>query len=141
MKKKKTNQQRVSNRTYPPKLCKKEDCYLEFIPTDGRQVYCDAQHRIDSNNDKRKILDKHESSFNKSARKNLQVLIKIYNSIEYIDSGKVDESLLSYEGYNLSIYHRAQIDLDTGREVKFCFDYGLMLIDSKNRYYKIIKND
>ena len=141
MKKKKTNRQRVSNRTYPPKLCKKLDCYLSFIPTDGRQVYCSAQHRIDSNNDKRKILDKHEISFNKSARKNIQVLIKIYNSIEYIKSGKVSESLLSYEGYTLSTYHRAQIDEDTGREVKFCFDYGLMLIDSKNRYYKIIKND
>ena len=68
--KKKTSRQRVSNRTYPPKLCKKPDCNFEFIPTDGRQVYCNAQHRIDSNNDKRKIIDKFESDFNKKARNN-----------------------------------------------------------------------
>lgn len=30
--------QRISNRTYPPKLCKKADCNLEFIPTDSRQI-------------------------------------------------------------------------------------------------------
>ena len=52
---------RISNRTYPPKLCKKKDCNIEFIPTDGRQVYCNAQHRIDSNNDKRKAIDIIES--------------------------------------------------------------------------------
>lgn len=141
MRKKNTNRQRVSNRTYPPKLCKKQDCNLAFIPTDGRQVYCNAQHRIDSNNDKRKIVDKHESSFNKSARDNRRILIKIYNSTEYIKSGIAEETLLLYEGYDFRIYHNAQIDEDTDREVKFCFDFGLMLIDSKNRYYKIIKND
>ena len=38
---------------------------MEFIPTDGRQVYCNAQHRIDSNNDKRKSIDIIEIDFNK----------------------------------------------------------------------------
>ena len=63
MKNKIQKRQRFSNRTYPPKLCKKQDCNTEFVPTDGRQVYCNAQHRIDSNNDKRKVIDKIESDF------------------------------------------------------------------------------
>jgi hypothetical protein len=69
---------RISNRTYPSKLCKKEGCYTEFIPTDGRQVYCCSQHRIDSNNDKRKIVDKFESEFIKAARNNKMVLILLH---------------------------------------------------------------
>jgi hypothetical protein len=141
MAKKKLNQQRVSNRTYPPKLCKKLDCNLEFIPTDGRQVYCDKQHRIDSNNDKRKIVDKIESDFNKGARNNKRVLIKIASSIAYLKSGVVNHSLLKYDGYDFNIFHRAQMDSITNREVKFCFDYGLMLVDTTNNNYKIIKNE
>ena len=42
---------------------------MEFIPTDGRQVYCSSQHRIDSNNDKRKVIDKIESDFKKKSKK------------------------------------------------------------------------
>jgi hypothetical protein len=141
MTKNKLNQKRVSNRTYPPKLCKKLDCNLEFIPTDGRQVYCNEQHRIDSNNDKRKIVDKIESNFNKGARNNKRILIKISNSIEYINSEVVNISLLQYEGYDFNICHSTQMERSTNREVKFCFDYGLMFIDTTNKNYKIIKND
>jgi hypothetical protein len=137
--KKNTIWQRVSNRTYPPKLCKKQDCYMEFIPTDGRQAYCTAQHRIDSNNDKRKVVDKFESDFTKSARKNKLVLIKIKESAYYIESGVANKPLLKYEGYDFSIYHRKQIETITKREIQICYDYGLILIDALNQNYKIIK--
>ena len=131
--------QRVSNRTYPPKLCKKADCNLEFIPTDGRQVYCNAQHRIDSNNDNRKIIDKVESDFNKKARNNKLALMKIESSDNYIKSGVANKTLLLYEGYDFSIYHRKQIETITKREIQICYDYGLILIDALNENYKIVK--
>jgi hypothetical protein len=140
MTKKKLNRERVSNRTYPPKLCKKQDCNLAFVPTDGRQVYCNAQHRIDSNNDKRKITDKIESDFNKGAKNNKRILIKIHDSKEYLNSGVVNKSLLAYEGYDFNIYHKTLIHKIANREVKFCFDYGLMLEDTKNNNYKILKD-
>ena len=137
--KKKTILRRVSNRTYPPKLCKKPDCNLEFIPTDGRQVYCNAQHRIDSNNDKRRVIDEFESDFKKKARNNKLVLIKIEKSANYIKSGVANKSLLEYEGYDFSIYHRKQIEINTRREIQICYDYGLILIDALNENYKIVK--
>lgn len=136
---KKTIRQRVSNRTYPPKLCKKPDCNLEFIPTDGRQVYCNAQHRIDSNNDKRKVIDKFESEFNKKAKKNKQILVKIEKSENYLKSEVANKSLLKYEGYDFGIYHKKQIETNTNREIQICYDYGLILIDAFNKNYKIVK--
>ena len=137
--KKNTIRQRVSNRTYPPKLCKKPDCNLEFIPTDARQVYCNAQHRIDSNNDKRKVIDEFESDFKKKARNNKLVLIKIEKSGNYIKSGVANKSLLEYEGYDFSTYHRKKIETNTRREIQICYDYGLILIDALNENYKIVK--
>jgi hypothetical protein len=141
MKKKIQKRQRFSNRTYPPKLCKKQDCNTEFVPTDGRQVYCNAQHRIDNNNDKRKVIDKIESDFNKTARKNERILIKISKSLTFQMTGKVHASLLEYEGYDHSIYHRNQIDKKSKREIKFCFNYGLTLTESDQHFFNIIIDD
>lgn len=139
MKKKIQKRQRFSNRIYPPKLCKKQDCNTEFVPTDGRQVYCNAQHRIDSNNDKRKIVDKFESDFKKKARNNKLVLKKIKESAYYIELEVANKPLLKYEGYDFSIYHRKQIETNTRREIQICYDYGLILIDALNENYKIVK--
>ena len=137
--KKNSIKQRFSNRTYPQKLCKKPDCNTEFIPTDGRQVYCSSQHRIDSNNDKRKVIDKIESDFKKKAKKNKHIMIKISESAYYIKSGFVNKTLLIYEGFEFPIYHRKQIDSETNREVQICYDYGLVLINGENDNYKIEK--
>jgi hypothetical protein len=137
--KKKTKKQRFSNRTYPPKLCKKLDCSMEFVPTDGRQVYCNAQHRIDNNNDKRKMIDEIESDLKKKAKKNKQIMIKIKGSVNYIKSGVANKTLLIYEGFEFPIYHRKQIDTETNREIQICYDYGLILIDTKNDNYIIEK--
>ena len=114
---------------------------MEFVPTDGRQVYCNAQHRIDSNNDKRKVIDKIESDFNKTARNNERILIKISKSLTFQMTGKVNASLLEYEGYDHSIYHRSQIDKKTKREIKFCFNFGLTLTESDQHFFNIIIDD
>lgn len=137
--KKKTKKQRFSNRTYPPKLCKKLDCNMEFVPTDGRQVYCNAQHRIDNNNDKRKMIDEIESDFKKKAKKNKQIMIKIKGSVNYIKSGVANKSLLLYEGYDFGVYHKKDREKGTNREVLICSDYGLVLVDANNENYKIDK--
>ncbi len=139
--KKKISRQRFSNRTYPPKLCKKQDCNMEFVPTDGRQVYCNAQHRIDNNNDKRKVIDKIESDFNKLARNNKRILIKVSKSLTFLVTKKVSASVLEYEGYDHSIYHRSIKDNITKREVKFCFNYGLTLTESDQYFFNIIIDD
>jgi hypothetical protein len=135
--KKKEKRVRVSNRTYPPKLCKKQDCNLEFIPTDARQVYCCSQHRIDCNNDKRKLIDKFESEFAKKAKKNRFVLIKISESDFYKKRGYVEKGLLVYEGYEFPIYHNKEREKETDREILVCYEYGLILLDARKELYKI----
>jgi hypothetical protein len=128
---------RISNRTYPSKLCKKDGCKAEFIPTDGRQVYCCSQHRIDSNNDKRKVIDKFESEFTIKAKKNRFVLIKISASDYYKKRGYVEKGLLVYEGYELPVYHSKELEHGTDREILVCYEYGLILIDASKEIYKI----
>lgn len=139
MNKKEIKKTRHSNREYPSKLCQKPDCNLEFIPTDARQIYCSRQHQIDSNNDKRKIVDSIEKDFTKTVKNNKMILIKIYNSKEYKMRGSIHYSILRYEGFNHAFFHSLKFDSDTKREVKFCYDYGLMLLDSEKDIYKIIK--
>lgn len=130
---------RHSNREYPTRVCEKPDCNLEFIPTDARQIYCSGQHRIDTNNDKRKIVDSIEIDFIKKAKKNKRILIKIGNSEAYIRNGFIHFSILKYEGYAFDIFHNSKMDTRINREIKFCYDYGICLIDSEKRNYKIYK--
>jgi hypothetical protein len=130
---------RHSNRVYPTRICEKPDCNLEFIPTDARQIYCSGQHRIDNNNDKRKIVDSIEKDFTKTAKNNKRILIKIFNSEEYKKYGFIQYSILKYEGYDFGVFHNAKIEEKTGREIKFCYDYGILLLDSEKRNYKIYK--
>lgn len=135
--KKNSIKKRFSNRTYPRKFCKKPECNMEFIPTDGRQVYCSSQHRIDSNNDKRKVVDRFESAFKIKAKKNRLVLKKIFESDFYKQHGFVQKALLSYEGYEFPIYHRKEREKETNREILVNYEYGLILIDASKEIYKI----
>ncbi|MGL2963845.1 hypothetical protein ACSVH2_08525 [Flavobacterium sp. RSB2_4_14] len=132
---------RVSNRRYPIRYCKKQDCNEAFIPTDARQIYCCEQHRIDYNNDKRKIVDKIESDFTKKAKNNKSILIKILNSKEYIRDGVINISILQYEGYDFGIFHSIKIEEKTKKEMKFCYEYGVLLKDSENKNYIIYKQE
>lgn len=136
--KKNSIKQRFSNRTYPRKLCKKSDCNMEFVPTDGRQVYCSAQHRIDSNNDKRKVIDKIESDFTSRAKTNEKILIKIIASPFYIKNGFTHSIFLEHEGYDFETFHCIEFDEETNREIQFCYRHGIYLIDTEKKHFKII---
>jgi hypothetical protein len=136
---KKIIKRRISNRTYPSRYCIKPECNLEFIPTDSRQIYCSKQHQIDTNNDKRKIVDSIDKNFTKTAKNNKRILIKIDSSEEYKTLGYITGSILKYEGYDHDVFHSIKWESETNREVKFCYEYGLMLLDSEKNIYKIIK--
>ncbi len=137
--KKEEIRKRISNRVYPPKKCAKPDCEIEFIPTDARQIYCCRQHQIDSNNDKRKIITSYEVDFAKKVKHNKSILIKILNSPPYKKDGYIHVSILEYEGYSFHTYHSTMKENKSGREVKFSYEYGIMLIDFEKQFYKILK--
>ncbi|MGO4817026.1 hypothetical protein [Flavobacterium sp. W22_SRS_FP1] len=134
---KKELKKRTSNRRYPIRTCKKPDCNEGFIPTDARQVYCSEQHRIDFNNDRRKLKELIDISFLKIVKKNRAVLHKIASSYFYKKNGFAHKSLLEYEGYDCNKYHQIIINQRTQNEVHICYDYGLELIDPINQNFSI----
>lgn len=128
---------RTSNRRYPSRKCKKPDCQGEFIPSDGRQIYCCEQHRIDFNNDRRKLKEFIDITFFKNVKKNRAILFKIASRDFYKKNSYVHLSLLEYEGYDFDNYHRKIINKDTENDVFVCYDYGLELIDPIKRNFSI----
>lgn len=128
---------RLSNRRYAIRKCRKPDCQDEFTPTDARQIYCCEQHRVDYNNDKRRIKDSIDIYFFKSLKKNGAILHKIKSSDFYKREQRVHKTLLEYEGYDFSKFHKMLINQKTNKEVHVCYDYGLEMIDVINQYFSI----
>lgn len=128
---------RNSKRKYPPAICIKPDCGATFIPTDGKQKYCCAQHRIDHNNDKRKVKAEADVDFLKSVKQNREILKKIEAKAFYRNNNQLNLSLLEYEGYQFEVFHRKAINNETNGEVFVCYDYGIECIDAINQTYKI----
>lgn len=139
MHKKKVLRKRYSNRVYPTKVCLKQGCDEEFIPTDSRQIYCCRQHQIDANNDRRKMVNTYESRFNKTAKNNRQILFQVFNSDQYKKKACVHSTVLKYLNYDFDNFHSIEIDEISGIEVKFCFEYGLYLFNVEKQLFKIVK--
>ena len=116
-------QKGFSNRIYPPRICLQ--CKEKFTPTDARQVYCCEQHRIDFNNDKTKAILKYDKVLIKGIKHNYEVLSKIKNSPFYLQNGKFNRSLLDYEGFDFSQYHKKVINKQTNAEILICYDLGI----------------
>jgi hypothetical protein len=129
---------RISNRTYPPRYCVKPDCNNEFIPNDARQKYCCEQHRIDANNDKRRIINEIEAGFTKRAKNNERILIKICSSPLYLKYKCINHWILEHEGYDFETFHYLEFDVETGFEIQFCYKHGILLIDAEKKYFKVI---
>jgi hypothetical protein len=133
------SKKRVSKRRYPSRICRNQDCKIIFTPTDARQYYCVPQHRVDWNNDLRKIKNVEDKIFIKKIKTNYKALNKIFKSPFYVQNESVHFSLLDYEGYDLTIYHSKFIDDKSGRDILKCYDYGLECIDIEANYYRIHK--
>jgi len=132
-----TLNKRISNRRYPLRKCKKPDCQEYFEPSDSRQIYCCEQHRIDFNNDKRKLKEAINISFLKKVKNNRAILKKIKTSAFYKEHGYATKFLLDYEGYYFDTYHAIMINEKTGREVYVCYEYAFELIDAKEELFTI----
>ena len=130
---------RVSNRRYPERICKKPDCQEGFVPSDARQIYCCEQHRVDFNNDKRKLKEAITVLFLKKVKSNEAILEKVKMSDHYIKQKGVHKRLLEYERYDFNYYHQKKINKKTGCEAHVCFDYILELVDSETQFFIITK--
>jgi IMP cyclohydrolase len=135
--KKNTIKKRVSNRRYPERICKKPDCQENFVPSDARKIYCCDQHRVDFNNDKRKLKESFTVCFLKNVKTNRNILEKVKKSSYYKEKGYVSKQFLDYEEYDYKTYLQVIINKKTGREVHVCYDYTLELIDPISQYFLI----
>lgn len=104
-------------------------------------MYCNAQHRIDSNNDKRKVIDELESEFNKKAKNNKQILKKNEESVYYIKNGYTHLIFLEHENYDCSSFHRVVYNEEYKREINYCYEYGIMMLDTEKKQFLIFKNE
>lgn len=128
---------RTSNRRYPIRKCKKPDCQGEFIPSDARQIYCCEQHRVDFNNDRRKLKELIDTAFLKIVKKNRAILIKIESNDFYKKNSYVHMSLLEYEGFDFKRYHQKVINPTTKNDIHICYDYGLEFIEPTKGNFSI----
>jgi hypothetical protein len=135
--KKNTIKKRVSNRRYPERICKKPDCQENFVPTDARKIYCCDQHRVDFNNDKRKLKEAINVCFLKNAKSNRNILEKAKKSHYYKKNGYITKQFLDYDGYDFRTYLQVIINNKTGREVHVCYDYCIELIDAIKQIFSI----
>lgn len=104
-------------------------------------MYCNAQHRIDSNNDKRKVIDELEREFNKKAKNNKQALMKIEKSVYYIKNGYTHLFFLEHENYDFNSFHRVVYNEEYKREIHYCYEYGIMMLDTEKKQFLIFKDE
>ncbi len=127
--------ERISNREYPPRVCL--FCRNRFFPTDGRQKFCNTQHRVNYNNDLRKTRNKPADDFVKKLQHNEGILCKIFNrKLEY-EQLVVDENLLWYEGFHFDVFSHSEKNIETGNGIYWSFNYGLEGMRDKSRYYMV----
>ena len=128
---------RLSNRIYHERICL--HCCENFIPTDFRQHFCCPQHRIDYNNDRRKIKDAPMRAINDEQKKNDAVLKKASESLERLRQKSVSKDLLQYDGYDFKVFSSVSVNNETGKKVYWNIIYGIEGLDAKMNSFIIHK--
>lgn len=124
---------RNSNRRYPPRICPQTG--EEFIPSDRRQIYKNAQARIDANNDKRKIKRQPAEDLIKELKRNDEILAKLFLDQE---SNRYDAigiyRLLVYENFTFEKMVEVAKVAESGNRIHWYFNYGLEKLESFDGY-------
>lgn len=130
---------RISKRIYPSTECRQ--CKRPFNPSDARQLFCSAQHRIDYNNDQRKIKSAPLDLLNKELWKNERILKKIFESLKQNKQESFGIDLLKYEGYNFNVSRLVNINKTSQNKIYWSLSYGMEIDDENKKTFKIHKAD
>jgi len=128
---------RISNRVYPSRDCKQ--CSRQFIPTDARQIFCGEQHRVDFNNDLRKVRAAPVIAFTNKILKNHAALKKISESLKLNKQTLVNIDLLHYEGFDSGIYSEVTINETNGKKVYWSLGFAIEGVDESKNTFKLYK--
>ncbi len=125
-----------SNRFYPKKKCK--HCMDDFIPSDAREKYCCVQHRIDYNNDLRRLNNAPLENITQGLKKNEAILKKGYLFMQEHKNDAIAIDFLQYDGYDFDMPYKSSKS-KTGNKIEWQLSYGLEGIDKGNKLFKIHK--
>ncbi len=132
-----TVNRRISKRVYPPKECLQ--CKLSFKPSDARQIFCSAQHRIDYNNDQRKIKTAPLDLLNKVLVKNERILTKAFDSLALLQEQSLGIDILKYEGFDFYVYSSMEILKSNQKRIYWNLGYGITSDDDVKKTFNILK--
>ncbi len=96
-----------------------------FNPSDARQVYCCEQHRIDNNNDNRKLKYENAIAVSRIFSKNEEVLRTFYNNPKFNRESAVQKNFLEILGYDFSRFTEVKINQQTKGLVHWNFLLGI----------------
>jgi hypothetical protein len=128
----------ASNRRYPLKNCANPDCDLqpEFYPHDRRQKFCSAQCRTNYFNDKRSYKEKSLQTYLKLVEEQDQKLEIIYTILEY-HTAPVEALIPHFFQIDFSVATTENL-FSSYQEVQWFRSYGLVKLNKKGTYYRII---
>lgn len=127
---------RISKRVYKERICKQ--CFEEFIPDDARKVFCCEQHRIDYNNDQRRIRFAPLKDLNVRIVNNEKVLKKFYMVLQDHKQDLLCIDFLLLDKYDLTVPCETSIS-ESGNKIEWQLSYGIEGIDQKRKLFKIHK--
>ncbi len=127
---------RISKRVYPKRKCKQ--CTSEFVPHDAREVYCCEQHRIDYNNDLRRLKDAPLKDLNAKMVNNEKILKKFYEVLQGLKQELLSIDFLILDKYDFNVPCETSIN-KVGNKIEWLLSYGLEGVDQKKRLFKIHK--
>lgn len=127
---------RISKRVYPPQKCKQ--CNAEFVPHDAREIYCCEQHRIDYNNDQRRIKCAPLKELNTKMVKNEKILKKFYDALQSHKQELLFIDFLILDKYDFNVPCETSIS-KVGNKIEWQLSYGLEGVNQKSKLFKIHK--
>ncbi len=132
----KKNNPRPSNRVYSKRRCKQSG--VEFTPTDARQIFSSAQHRIDYHNDLRRIKNEPAKKIIDGISKNAKILEKAYKFMNENKQDKIAVSFLQYDGFDFTMPCETLVS-EAGNTIQWYLDYGFEGIDKEKKLFYVHK--
>ena len=106
---------------------------------DRRQLYCEPQCRINANNDRRFHANNSRFIDEKQARLNNKILETAWKKLSNKKQKTVELQILEWEGFKFDTQAATTKNTKTRNHIRWCYDYGLELIDTTQKIFEIHK--
>jgi hypothetical protein len=119
---------RPSKRKYEERTCLQTG--KKFFPTNKRQIFVDAQARIDYNNDKRAVVGKVVNEISKQLKLNEKILAQGDKRLKELGKKTLGRDILLFSGYDFNTYSKRTVNSSTGKYILWAINFGIEGIDA-----------